>query len=221
MKTRYLPLLVLLAAGAPGCIKNNMSVEPAGLCAFPDDASKCILPAKCDVILTNRDVFVYTRNSLGINNALLLWLQYFNQLPNNADASAGRVNSNDATLEAYELTFDAPGLLIASRKIEHLNQLIPAEGATAAQVHVVPAETMLELETAMTNAALATVLMNVHIRATGHYANGSSFETGEFTTPVTVVNGTFPGFGCFKATDVVSAICPNDGQTATVKCEAP
>jgi hypothetical protein len=217
MNPRALLALTLLAAAGTGCIDNRASVEPFGVCAPPDDASECSMDAECDALLSNRSATLYLRTAAG-DNALLLWLQWNNQLPNNADPSSGRPNTNDAFLRTYKLSFSAPGLAIPDIEIDALEQPIPAGGSATAIAHVIPVETSAQLWAAIP-IGVTDVRVLVKLRATGIYAHDASFETDEVQIPVAVRKLVFPGYVCADAAKVVTAVCPNVGQTASIKCE--
>src|SRR5512138_781996 len=103
MKTRLNRLALLVVAALLACRKNDASIEIYAVCAPPDDAEKCESSGKCDRFLLGRPA-VWTRISPGTpptgvyQNDLTLILQVNNQLPNNANGDAFRVNTNDFTI---------------------------------------------------------------------------------------------------------------------------
>jgi len=220
MKTRALILASLVAAGVTACkIDNNMSIEPVGVCAFPSDAEACELPAECDAYLTGRSaVFYLSIYTEGVvDNELELWMEFRNQLPNNADASAFRVNTNDAVIETYKISYDAPGLTIPSIEVGPISQTIPADGSSSASVPVIPFEIATALGVAMANGSAQIVTARVAVA--GHYTNGDRFETGEFQIPVSVADFVFPGYFC-PVGEHLTFVCPNYAQTSSWNCEA-
>jgi hypothetical protein len=227
MKTRAI-VLALAAAGLISCrVNNNVSIEPFGVCAPQDDATKCVGSGKCDAWLTGQAHFYpvlgfksLTPVPTPISNELVFFMEFKNQLPDNTDLSAGRPNTNDAYIEQYELSFAGGGFTIPDVTISTTAPPVPAGGTATPFVTFIPAETSQIISLQMAGAGLTEVLVDVNVKALGHYANGSKFETGGFKLPVIVHAGIFGGFGCPQG-EVLVAVCPNIGQTATIKCDKP
>ena len=105
MKTPLAAFIPVLALGLSGCVDNHASIEMFGLCAPPEDAEICAMPGTCDAFIASPRPFVFLRNSAGSLNGLELFTEVHNQMPRNDDASAGRVNTNNAIITGYELDF--------------------------------------------------------------------------------------------------------------------
>ncbi len=215
MKTTVAALACLFATGIAGCADHRASVEIAAICAPPDDASKCGQAGKCGAYLGSPRPWVYTM--FGALNELQLFIEFDNQLPNNADADVNRVNTNDYILDEYLFTYTGvPGL---SDVRYPANATIFASSASAPVVPVIPFTTMAQITTAMPAGAMGVVI--VEMKARGHFLDGTTLETGPFPIAVDVINANFPGYAaCTNATDV-RFLCPNGGQTASSKCAAP
>jgi hypothetical protein len=214
---RVFPAL-LLAAGLGGCTGDQASIEIFAICSPPADATACGTSGTCDKLLAAPRPFVYLRDSLGNPNGLFLFVQVNNQLPKNGDLTAGRVNTNDFLVERYKYRF--PGTGLADIEVP-ANGTVPAASSSTPVVPLLPVEVSPDLRTLMNAAGATTAVVSVELRIAGRLTDGSSHETGVFKVAVDVVNAQFPGFGCPKAGDVVTAVCPNDGQTASITCEAP
>lgn len=229
MKTRALTVL-LLALVATGCRENLGSVAPFGVCGFPDDAEACEMEPTCARYLADRPG-VFLIDSLGFDNELLLWIQWNNQMPDNSDATTGRTNTNTFYIEEYEIAFTTTArtaadavpplaaITIPTVTVPALAPPVPTEGSTVSQVSVIPVEIGQYLQALLPDSGPAIVIAEV--KAIGRLGDDSRFESGTIKIPVEVYNAQFPGWGCPKDGEFVTAICPNDGQTASVACEAP
>ena len=174
------------------------------------------MDAECAGYITPRP-WVYLDVGGGGDNALLLWMQWNNQLLDNADESSGRVNTHNFYIEKYKLSFTGP-VPIPDIAVEALAPPVPAEGTATGIVTAIPIPITQYLKTALPVSG-EPVLVVVDVIASGRLGDDSAYETGSFKIPVDVYNTTFPGFTCPPG-EVVTAVCPNDGQTASVNCEA-
>ncbi len=187
MKT---PLLVLaaLAATLSGCsVDNYASPEFMGICVSPGPdttTGACTYSAPCSAYLTS---FWYDASYAG---TLVVPIEMFNQLPNNADQSAWRVNTNDAVIEEWRIEVGGVTIATASTSL-----VIPAGTHVVALVPVVP------------------VVGAVSIRAAGRYLDDRTFVTGAFG--VTIFPGTYAPMTCTTGT---AKACPRAGQEATQGC---
>lgn len=225
MKTRALYLALLgLAASSISCSEDFPSVHPFGICAPAEDATECAPDGPCERYLTGQAVLDTQVGVAGIFNELVFFVQFNNQLPNNDDPTTGRVNTNDAEIDEYRITF-APQdgrIRLQDRTVLTVAPPVPAGGLTSAIVTFIPEETTRELADQMATLGLGETLVTAEVRAAGRYwTRTDRFETAPFKLPVRVVNAVFTGFQCQNPTDVVVAVCPNVGQTATFACEAP
>lgn len=215
MKTRLAALASLLALVA-GCADDRASIEIFGICAPPADAAVCGGTAPCDRYLASDRPFVYVTVG-GLTNRLEEFIQINNQVPNNENLDVGRVNTNDFIAEEYVFNFQGvPGV----SEVRHpANFTVAAGGVFSPVVPIIPEAAMLQLRAAL--GAVPQALVVVEMKVRGHLVGGHEIESGPFDIAVDVVNQDFPGFACPNATDVVTAVCPNNGQTASITCEAP
>jgi hypothetical protein len=61
--------------------------------------------------------------------------------------------------------------------------------------------------------------VRAEIRATGHYGDGTTFETGPFSVQVNVVNGGWLGATCADPLQHVTGYCPQPGQSSIFACK--
>lgn len=221
MKTRLVALAALALAASACTVDNHASVQIVAICAPPEDASDCGTDGTCARSLASDRSVVYTIDSSGFTNSLQMFMQVNNQTLNNADAATGRANTNDFVIEDYVVAFGGVGA-IPSMTIPAGAFTVPAEGSNTPIVRLIPEAAM---EYIITNLPPFTdgdppTVATVDLRLRGRFVNGDRLETGVFRAAVEVRNAFFPGFAC-PAGEVVIAICPNDGQTASITCEAP
>jgi len=213
-------LAVLLSATA--CVDNYASIELFGLCGPPADAEACEPPpGECDLYVADRPWMATNVNVPGTptDGYLVLGMQFNNQLPNNADETTGRVNTNDFIIDRYLLDFSAAGFILPSLEYPTVAPPVPASGSTVAWVPIIPIETANLLDSAMT--ANSWALVTTTVRVEGHLLDGSTIETGPFEIPVDVFDIAYAGATCPTAGDVVLAYCPRPGQTGTFACGPP
>ncbi len=224
MKTRLAAFTAALALVASGCADNIQTVAMEALCAPPDDATKCEGPSgTCDALLANPRPSFSTRFN-GATNFFVMFTQVLNQAPNNADASTGRVNTNDAIITGYELDFASQYYNFAGY-FTPANFYVPAAGAVAPEIEYIPAVIAAEMEMALPpydslDPTALPVPVTVGVRLRGHLLDDREFTTGTFKVTIDVKNESAPIPGCPTAGDVVYA-CPNFGQTASYSCVAP
>lgn len=198
------PLALLLAAGCGA--DNFASVQFFQICfpPAPDTTSgNCIYPPKCENSLLGRPIV-----DVPLAFTLELPIQLNNQLPNNADTSGGtgRVNTNDAHVEKYTITYSVPGVALPG-SVSLTNDTVPAAGATVVLVEVLPNTTMTQLS-AVAPAVTTTIVAEVV--ASGRYDNGNTFETGPYKVALDICSGCL-GFS-------VASLCTG---TTTLKGACP
>lgn len=221
MSTRIALFAIAFAAVAAGCTAEDRASLEWGPICFPEDAEACGTSGECEKVLASTRPFVYTNatdafSAVVFNNQLDLFVQFNNQLPNNADETAGRVNTNDAVIEEYRLDFSVPGLSIPSASYPAY-AVIPAASSQTPIVPVIPAATLQIIEGLIATTAVVTV----DIVARGRLMDGTEFEAGPQQFAVDVIDGTAARPGCSTAGEVVVAVCPHEGQSASVACAAP
>jgi hypothetical protein len=193
MNRRTLALLiVLVAAGAAGCAPDRMVLEPYCVCAMP---ATCSFSGSCAACSLGAQTF-----NPGLGDSLYGAIELRNQAPNNEDVQTGRVNSNDAHVTGYSLTYTTGGP--ASVTLYEGNQPIPAEGVAVVWVKLAPP-------------GAPAGKYSVEVSFIGYYDNGREFETEPF--PIGLEVGAFT-FGC-SGTNV--DVCPGTGAQGNAACGAP
>jgi len=182
MNRPFFPLITVVAlalAGAAGCAPDRMSLEPYCVCAMPDS---CSFSGSCDACLIGSLAF---NPSAGF--PLQTPIEVRNQAPNNEDLTVGRVNSNDAHITGYTVTYAGGGP--GDITLYDGSQPVPAEGSGVIWVYLAPAGAPVGRYTA-------------EISFIGYYDNGREFESEPFPIGLDVGAYTFTCGG----TDVV--VCP-------------
>jgi len=196
------PLALLLAAGCGA--DNFASVQFFEICFPPAPKSgSCIYPASCENTLLGRP-----RVDVGLASAFELPIQVNNQLRSNADTSTGQVNTHDAHVQKYAITYGVPGAALPG-SISLANDTVRAGGNTVVLVEVLPTVTMAQLA-AVAPATPTTIVADVV--ASGRYDSGDTFETGPFRIALDVCSGCpdlgFPVGGLCTGTTVFNGGCP-------------
>lgn len=225
MKTRLAAFTCALAILASGCADNIQTVSMEALCAPPDDATKCGLGSgTCTALIASARPFFFTQ-WVGATNGFEMFTQVLNQAPNNADASTGRVNTNDAIITGYELDFASD---FYNRKAYWYpaNFAVPAAGAFAPVIKYIPEAISAEMQMAFPvyNSADPTTgpfPVTVGVRLRGHLLDDREFTSGTFTITIDLFNANAGVPVCPKTGDVFQAACPNGGQTSTFACVTP
>jgi hypothetical protein len=187
MRTRSI-LLVALVALVSGCVENGGTLQWASICAPPSDASSCTFSSTCDAQYIGEYV-------LDAPGELWLTVQVNNQRANNADPAYGQVNTADAYIEQYEVTFDGP--LAVPTAIKNVEYMVPANGTAVVSVFV---------PVSVTPAAATTIF--AHVMARGKYVDQSTFETASFSIPILICSGCVGVPACPVATPSLTATCP-------------
>jgi hypothetical protein len=215
MRTRL--VLVSLAAAALACtVENDASIQVRQVCDYPKPGSCVFSSGKCDQIIMDPPWI-----DLLARAELVLPIQWDNNLPDNSDASSGRLNTNVARVESYKMSYSASGLSIPDVEVAVVGAAVDTGASTVDDVLVMPF--------AITNMLLAAtpVTVLVEVRAKGHLAGGTSFETAPLRVPVVVfasqaATAYQAALAC--TTGQVPKTCPDDfwGQfPATGGCVAP
>jgi hypothetical protein len=218
MKTRNLAAAVL-ALGLSACAAEYAAVGIYAICAPPDPdgtTGACVYPATCDATFAGTPV-------LDVATAMLdfrLAFQLNNLLVDNSNAAAGRINTNDAYIQSFEITY-------AGASLEPWNVpaaiTVPTAGSAGALVSLIPYQYFASIPAA--GGAARTKLL-VNVRAHGVLASQSSFTTAWFPVPVDVCSGCLDFVLCpDPATQL--ATCPSTlpgeaspGQSASYTCIA-
>jgi hypothetical protein len=201
---------IALAAGAFGCTRSNLStLEFGALCSPTDD---CTFSDTCDLVNMSGRVWV----DLQYTSLLAYPIEVFNQRPNNQNVEAGVVNTNNATIDRFEMRYEADGATIPAATSRQTVK-VPADGNTVAMPFLIPAGS--SASAAMAALPAGTIVI-IELKARGTFDDGTEFETGEHPIPVELRNGQFLGYSCTDTTQTVTSICPeNPGQSVNFVCE--
>ncbi len=218
MNTRALALAALASAALSCTADNHVSVEMQFVCPHPapDTASgSCLYPATCDLQALGRQ-YVYLDASPGVGGAVL-WVpvQTINRLPDITDLSAGRLNTNDAFIEEFQLSYESAVLTGVQDTVFQIAYTVESNGTREILVPAIPlSPTSVQMAANAIDAAGALVV--VHVKASGHYGSGDRFTTGEFLIPVQVYATGYPADVC--PAGKTAFVCLQIGQTHTTVC---
>lgn len=218
MTARTLAALLLLATA--GCIDNNASVRISAACfpPAPNDDGSCSYPSTCDSVMMGN---LWVDTSYGPTGGTLFWpFQADNQRPNNGSRDGG-TNTATAFITGFKFKYtvlqSTPPVSIPEVTLADTTRTVEANGSTVLSIPLIPSSVATMLA-----AASGTLLaeVRVDVRATGHYGDGQSIETGPFSVVVNVVNGTGSGVACPDpaAPNPIGA-CPQPGQSSVTLCK--
>jgi hypothetical protein len=213
MNARTLAALLLLAA-ATGCIDNNATVRLSAACfpPAPNDDGSCSYPATCDsVMLDNLGVDPSYAGTLGT----LIWpFQADNQRTDNTNAD-GRTNTATAFITGFKIAYFSSTISVPTISLEYTTRTIEAGASQVLSIPVVP----VSVATQLAGIPGGKGSVRAEIRATGHYGDGQTFETGPFSVVILVSVGGWTGGSCTDVTQTVVAFCPQPGQTGIPLCK--
>jgi len=213
MTTRYLAAL-LLAVALTGCVDNNASVLISAACfpPAPNTDGSCSYPSTCDSVLMSN---LWVDTAYAPTGGTLEWpFQVDNQRPDNGERDGG-TNTATAFITGYDFKFFSNTVSIPDVSVIWTTHTVQPTTSQVVAVPVIPPAVATLLSA--TVGLLAEV--RVEIRATGHYADGQSIETGPFSVVVSVENGRGRGGFCPASTPTLVAQCPQPGQTSLSLCE--
>jgi hypothetical protein len=218
MKIRTLAAAAALAItlGLSACSAEFSPVGIFAICSAPaPDAvnGSCLYPATCDTVFAGTPVLDATVAEVDFR----LPVQINNLLTDNSSAADGRINTNDAYIQSFEMTYAGASLqpwTVAA------SITVPTAGSSGAVLRLIP----VEYFPALVPPGASTLSILVNVRAHGVLASQSSFTTAWFQVPVSVCAGCLASsFTC--ATGSVLASCPSakrfgaaPGQTANLAC---
>jgi len=208
-------IALLLAAAAAGCtVDNNASVRIAAACfpPTPNDDGSCSYPSTCDSVMLDN---LWVDPSWAPTGGTLVWpFQVDNQRPDNSN-NDGRTNTATAFITGFKIAYTSSAISLPEVTIDYTTRTIESESAQVLSIPVVP----LSVATQLTAIPGGFGTMRAEIRATGHYGDGTSIETGPFSVVVVVQNGGWTGGSCTDATQSVVGYCPQEGQTGLPLCK--
>ena len=215
MNTRTLAALFLFLAVATGCVDNNASVRLSAACfpPTPNDDGSCSYPATCDSVMMGN---LWVDTTYAPTGGTLYWpFQADNQRPDNGDRSGG-TNTATAFVTGFKISYRSTAVSIPAVTVNDTTRTVESAGSAVLSIPVIPPNVATLL--AVNPILLAEVL--AEIRATGHYADGQSFETGPFTVVVNVTNGNGSGVFCpDPAAPTPIGVCPQPGQSGVQLCK--
>jgi hypothetical protein len=218
MKIRTLAAAAL-ALGFSACSAEFSPVGIYAICSAPAPDTtngSCLYPATCDTVFAGTPVLDVTV----AEDDFRLPVQINNLLTDNSSTANGRVNTNDAYIQSFEMTYAGasvqPWTVAASITV-------PTAGSSGALLKLIP----VTYFPALVPPGASTLSILVNVRAHGILASQSSFTTAWFQVPVSVCAGCLPSsFTC--AAGAVLASCPSaktfgaaPGQTANLACVTP
>lgn len=215
MKTRFLALaaVALLAS----CANESYPVALHAICSPPEPESGggCLYDATCPATLAGTAYLDASPASHPFPNDFELPIQINNGMPNNADATTGRTNTNDAFIQAIDLEFHGVGLAPVSLPVSFT---IPAAGSTSPVLSLVPYAYFPALQASVGGGG-AFLEIVVSVRGRGITGAQLKFTTPWFQVPVRVCDGCIDPANLCATGKTLTGLCPGFGQTATIKCE--
>jgi len=204
MKTRPLALALAPLAGLlAGCSAEFSGVTIAGACSAPapDAASgACTYPAACDAFFAGTAILDAAAGQVqGLDFRLPVEID--NTLPNNADTANGRVNTNDAQVQSFEVSY--PGTSLGTWNVP-ATVTIRAAGTSGALLRLIRVQDFA----ALAPSGAGTRQIDIAVRAHGVLGSQSAFSTAWFHVPVTVCNDCLPTNPCPAGKSYVAA-CPS------------
>jgi len=233
MNARTLSLLGLVALA--GCrVPNDASIRLHGMCypPTPTAGGVCAYKDTCESLFLGG---VSADVASGSLDGPLVWpMQVDNQRANNADRSGG-VDTATAWVEGYKIGYAVAGVpavtSIPDVEVSISRHPVDAEGSTVVIAPVVPASVGTLLYGLMADGDLLE--FQAELKAFGHYADGTKFETGPFQVRGHLGRNVFdvpfndPITGesaVCKALDPTKPIyagsCPQALQSGTINCIA-
>ena len=216
MKTRTLAAAAL-ALGLSACAAEFSPVNIFAICSPPDPEAttgSCLYPASCDTVFAGTPVLDVATAQVDFR----MPVQIDNALVDNSNNAEGRINTNNANIQSFEMTYTgaalAPWTVAAA-------VTVPTAGSSGAVLRLIPVAYFPSLAPA----GSATTNIVVNVRAHGVLASQDSFTTAWFKIPVAVCSGCLGGNFC---PGQILASCPgagigatSPGQTASWICIAP
>jgi hypothetical protein len=216
MTTRTLAAVALVAA-LSACSAQFAPVAIFEICAPPDPDSSsgaCLYPATCDASLAGSPRLDVTTAQVDFR----LPVQLNNSLVDNSSAIEGRINTNDAFIQSFEMAYTGAALNPVTIDAA---VTVPADGSAGALLPLIPQAYFA----ALAPPANTTTSILVNVRGHGKLTSQDSFTTAWFQVPVVICAGCLAGDFC---PGQIMASCPGSalgatspGQTASVICIAP
>jgi hypothetical protein len=207
---------VALALGLSACSAEFSPVGIFEVCKppAPDTTNgSCLYPATCDAGLAGTPVLDVLTAQLDFR----LPVQINNSLTDNSSVADGRINTNTAHIQSFEMTYT--GAAVAPWSVGGATT-VPTAGSAGAVLRLIP----VAYFPALVPSGSATTNIVVNVRAHGILDSQDSFTTAWFQIPVSVCAGCLASsFACTPPAVLVT--CPpaatvgaQPGQTATLGC---
>jgi len=218
MTARTLAALLLLATA--GCIDNNASVRLTAACfpPSPNDDGSCSYPSTCDSVMMGN---LWVDTTYAPTGGTLFWpFQADNLRPDNSGRDGG-TNTATAFITGFKIKYTVlqatPAISIPDVTLADTTRTVEPIGSTVLSIPVIPSS----VATLLSGTGLGSLLAEVRaeIRATGHYADGTSIETGPFSVVVNIQNGSWAPSVCADPTQHIVGYCPQAGQTSVTACK--
>ena len=215
MKTRTLAAAAA-ALGLSACSAEFSPVNIFQICKPPDPDTangSCLYPATCEAGLAGTPVL----DVRVAQSDFRLPVQIDNALVDNSLAADGRINTNTAYIQSFEMTYTGTG--VAPWTVGDA-VTVPTSGSSGAVLRLIPVEYFPSL--LASGSATSNIVVNV--RGHGVLTSQDSFTTAWFKVNVRVCAGCLDtSFTC--AAPAVLVTCPpaatvggQPGQTATLAC---
>jgi hypothetical protein len=180
MKTRTLAAAAL-ALGLSACAADFSPVNIFAICSPPDPdttTGSCLYPATCGTVFAGTPVL----DVLTAQVDFRLPVQIDNALLDNSLAADGRINTNDAFIQSFEITYTGTSI---QQRTRDLAITVPADGSSGAVLPLIRVQDF----PALVPPGSATTNIVVNVRAHGILASQDSFTTAWFRVPVAVCAG--------------------------------
>ncbi|HET8723215.1 MAG TPA: hypothetical protein VFM53_03350 [Anaeromyxobacteraceae bacterium] len=208
---------IAAAAGLSACAAEFNAVAIQAICAppVPDTDGSCTYPATCSDTLAGTPVLDVTTAQLDFR----LPVEIRNALQDNSSQIDGRINTNDAFIQSFEMKY--AGTSLAAWSVPAA-VTVPTQGTASAVLRLIP----VQYFGSISPPPAATTTITVSVRAAGVFSSQSGFTTAWFDVPVAVCAGCLAASPCATGT-VFTASCPPaapgataPGQTAVPLCTA-
>jgi hypothetical protein len=218
MKTRTIAAAAIAAVHLAGCSAEFAPVSLYSICAPPAPDSTtgaCLYPATCDANFAGIPLL----DPLTAQVDFRLPFQVNNSLVDNSSTVNGRINTNNALITSFELTYTGAALqpITVPASIR-----VPTAGSSGALITLIP----VAYFPAIVPPGAATTTIQVNVRGHGILDSQASFTTAWFQVPVEVC-----GDQCLAGDfcpGQILASCPgagigatSPGQSANFICIAP
>lgn len=192
-----------LALALSGCAVEFSGVSIAGVCSPPTpdaNTAACVYPSTCDAFYAGTPLL--DAGASGQSLDFRLPVEIDNQLPNNADPANGRVNTNDAQIDNFEVAYE--GVSLPTWNVP-ATVTVKAAGTAGALLRLIPVQAFPTIVPPVAT----TRQMVVSVRAQGKLGSQDSFTTAWVRIPVEVCNGCLATVQWCPSGKAFSGACPS------------